>query len=90
MEVFALICFQIGLLCLQIVIIAAPVTISYGDSALVLDRKVLGNQMVRVVFPAPSPATRVGGRGCHEPILTIGFLAYVISYVVHVIRSYFR
>ena len=40
MEVFALVYLQIALLCLQIVIIAAPVAISYGDSALVLDRKV--------------------------------------------------
>ena len=30
-EVFALVYLQIGLLCLQIVIIAAPVTVSYGD-----------------------------------------------------------
>ena len=41
-EVFALVYLQIGLLCLQIVIIAAPIAISYGDSALVLDRKVQG------------------------------------------------
>ena len=40
MEVFALVNLQIGLLCLQIVIIAAPVAVSYSDSALVLDRKV--------------------------------------------------
>jgi hypothetical protein len=39
-EVFALVYLQIGLLCLQIVIIAAPVAISYGDSPLVLDHKV--------------------------------------------------
>jgi hypothetical protein len=39
-EVFALVNLQIGLLCLQIVIITAPITILYGDSALVLDRKV--------------------------------------------------
>ena len=39
-EVFALVNLQIGLLCLQIVIIAAPVAVSYGDSALMLDRKV--------------------------------------------------
>ena len=42
MEVFALVYLQIGLLCLQIVIIATPVAVSYGDSALVLDRKVQG------------------------------------------------
>ena len=42
MEVFALVYLQIGLLCLQIVIIAAPIAISYVDSALVLDRKVQG------------------------------------------------
>ena len=41
-EVFALVYLQIGLLCLQIVIIAAPIAISYGDSVLVLDRKVQG------------------------------------------------
>jgi len=41
-EVFALVYLQIGLLCLQIVIIAASVAVSYGDSALVLDRKVQG------------------------------------------------
>jgi hypothetical protein len=39
-EVFALVNLQIGLLCLQIVIIAALVAVSYGDSTLVLDRKV--------------------------------------------------
>ena len=39
-EVFALVYLQIGLLCLQIVIIAGPVAISYDDSVLVLDRKV--------------------------------------------------
>jgi hypothetical protein len=39
-EIFALVYLQIGLLCLQIVIVAAPVAISYGDSALVLDCKV--------------------------------------------------
>jgi hypothetical protein len=41
-EVFALVYLQIGLLCLQIIIIAAAVTVSYGDSALVLDHKVQG------------------------------------------------
>jgi hypothetical protein len=39
-EVFALVYLQIGLPCLQIVIIAAPIAVLYGDSALVLDRKV--------------------------------------------------
>ena len=39
-EVFALVYLQIGLLCLQIVIIAAPIAVSYSDSALVLDHKV--------------------------------------------------
>jgi hypothetical protein len=39
-KVFALVYLQIGLLCLQIVIIAAPVAVSYVDSVLVLDRKV--------------------------------------------------
>jgi hypothetical protein len=39
-EVFALVNLQIGLLCLQIVIIAALVAISYGDLALVFDCKV--------------------------------------------------
>ena len=39
-EVFALVYLQISLLCLQIVIIAALVTISFDDSALVLDYKV--------------------------------------------------
>ena len=39
-EVFALVYLQIGLLCLQIVIIVAHITVSYGDSALVLDCKV--------------------------------------------------
>ena len=42
MEVFALVYLQIGLLCLQIVIIAAPIAVSYSDSTLVLDRKVQG------------------------------------------------
>ena len=42
MEVFALVYLQIGLLCLQIVIIAAPIAVLYSDSALVLDRKVQG------------------------------------------------
>ena len=41
-EVFALVNLQIGLLCLQIIIIAAPVAVSYGDSALALDHKVRG------------------------------------------------
>jgi hypothetical protein len=50
----ALVYLQIGLLYLQIVIIAAPIVVSYGDSVLVLDRKVPENQMVHVVFPAPS------------------------------------
>ena len=59
--------YKLVLLCLQIVIIAAPVAVSYGDSALVLDCKSAGNQMVHVVFPASSPATHVGGRGCHGP-----------------------
>jgi len=54
---------------LQIVIIAAPIAVSYGDSVLVLDHKVPGNQMVRVVFPAPSPVTRMGGHGYHGPLL---------------------
>jgi hypothetical protein len=58
----ALVYLQIGLLYLQIFIIAAPVAVSYGDSVLVLDHKVPGKQMVRIVFPAPSPATRVGGQ----------------------------
>ena len=39
-EVFALVSLQIDLLCLWIVIIAAPIAVSYGDSALVLDYKV--------------------------------------------------
>ena len=39
-EVFALVYLQIGLLCLQIVIIATPITVAYGDSELVLDSKV--------------------------------------------------
>jgi hypothetical protein len=59
-EVFALVY-------LQIVIIAAPIAISYGDSMLVLDRKVQGIKMIRVVFPAPLTVTCVGGRGYHEP-----------------------
>jgi hypothetical protein len=41
-EVFAFVNLQISLLCLQIVIIVALVAVSYGDSALVLDRKVQG------------------------------------------------
>jgi hypothetical protein len=41
-EVFALVYLQIGLKCLQIFIIAALVAVSYGDSALALDRKVKG------------------------------------------------
>ena len=41
-EVFALVYLQIGLLCLQIVIIAAPVAVSNIDSVLVLDRKMQG------------------------------------------------
>jgi hypothetical protein len=41
-EVFALVYLQTGLLCLQIVIIAALIAVSYGDSTLVLDRKVQG------------------------------------------------
>jgi hypothetical protein len=41
-EVFVLVYLQIGLLCLQIVIVAAPVAISYRDLALVLDCKVQG------------------------------------------------
>jgi hypothetical protein len=41
-EVFALVYLQIGLLCLQIVIIAALIAVLYGDSALVLDCKVQG------------------------------------------------
>jgi hypothetical protein len=43
-EVFAFVYLQIGLPCLQIVIIAAPVAISYDDSTLVLDHKVQGNK----------------------------------------------
>ena len=39
-EVYALVNLQIGLLCLQIIIIVALVTVSYGDLALVLDHKV--------------------------------------------------
>jgi hypothetical protein len=51
----ALVYLQIGLLCLQIVIIKALIVVSYGDLVLGLDRKVPGNQMVCIVFPAPSP-----------------------------------
>jgi hypothetical protein len=39
-KVFVLVYLQIGLLCLQIVIVAAPVAVSYSDLALVLDCKV--------------------------------------------------
>ena len=42
-EVFALVYLQIGLLCLQIIVIAAPIAISYGDS------QSAGNQMVHIV-----------------------------------------
>jgi hypothetical protein len=41
-EVFSLVNLQISLLCLQIVIVAALIAVSYGDSALVLDHKVQG------------------------------------------------
>jgi hypothetical protein len=39
-KVFTLLYLQVGLLCLQIVIVAAPIAVSYGDLALVLDCKV--------------------------------------------------
>ena len=51
MEVFALVYLQIGLLCLQIVIIVAPVAVSYGDSVLVLNRKVQGIKWSMLSLP---------------------------------------
>ena len=81
-EVFALVYLQIGLLCLQIVIIAAPVAISYGDLVLELYHKVPRNQMVCVVFPTPLPTNHMGGHGCHGTwLLPSSLMSYHTLYM---------
>ena len=76
MEVFALVYLQIGLLCLQIAIVAAPIAVSYGDSALVLDRKVQGIKWSVLSLPC-SVTHDLRGWPWMSQTLTVAFPARV-------------